>query len=286
MAQRVSVLGAGDEARLLSFLERHPDTTMFLRGNLRRAGIVDRGQRFGGTYVAAFEDDAVVGAAAHFWNGNLVVEAPDGLDAIARCAVSSTGRAVNGVLGPWDQTQRVLAVLTLDVATASLATRDGLFALPLCDLRVPALLERAEVACRRPRSDELDRLASWQTAYHIEILGARDGPELRERVRASLLEMNEAGTHWVLEVDGAPVAYSAFNAVLPDCVQVGGVYTPPELRGRGYARAVVAGSLLDARAGGASRSVLFTGDENRAAQTAYRALGYRRTGDWGLILFS
>jgi predicted GNAT family acetyltransferase len=31
--------------------------------------------------------------------------------------------------------------------------------------------------------------------------------------------------------------------------------------------------------------VLFTPDDNLAAQAAYRALGYRVTGDYGLVFF-
>ncbi len=90
----------------------------------------------------------------------------------------------------------------------------------------------------------------------------------------------------MLEAEGRPVAYTAFNAVLPDCVQVGGVFTPPAERGRGLARCAVAGSLLAAREGGTRRSVLFTQDDNHAAQSAYRAIGYELVGDYGLVLFA
>ena len=82
---------------------------------------------------------------------------------------------------------------------------------------------------------------------------------------------------------GAPVAYSAFNARLPEIVQVGGVWTPPDRRGRGYARAVVAGSLLEARAEGVRRAVLFT--SNPMARRAYEALGFRKIGEYGLVIF-
>ena len=43
---------------------------------------------------------------------------------------------------------------------------------------------------------------------------------------------------------GAPVSLSAINASLPDIVQLGGIYTPPDLRGRGYAKAAVAANAL------------------------------------------
>ena len=76
------------------------------------------------------------------------------------------------------------------------------------------------------------------------------------------------------------------NARLPDVVQVGGVWTPRDLRGRGYARCVVAGSLLAVRREGVGRAVLFTDEENRPARAAYEALGFRVVGDYGLVIFS
>jgi GNAT superfamily N-acetyltransferase len=285
MPHATAILGEGDEERLLAFLERHPNTTMFLRGNLGRAGIVDRGQRFGGFYAAALDGTKVVGAVAHFWNGNLAVEAPDGLEEVVRAVVAASGRPVNGVLGSWGQMQTVLHTLGLEAETAVYASREALFALALSELQAPALLDRSDVHCRPPRADDLERLVPWSAAYNVETLGSSPGPELTERVRTGLTEMHKAGTHWVLEVTGDIVAYGAFNATLPDCVQIGGVFTPPELRGRGYARAVVAGSLIEARSKGTLRSVLFTGEHNTPAQSAYRALGFQRVGDYGITLF-
>lgn len=82
------------------------------------------------------------------------------------------------------------------------------------------------------------------------------------------------------------MAHAAYNAETPACVQIGGVWTPPALRGRGYGRAVVAGALRAARARGVARSVLFTPTGNAPAQAAYRALGYQRIRDYALILFA
>ena len=90
----------------------------------------------------------------------------------------------------------------------------------------------------------------------------------------------------MLERDGAPVAYAAYNAAVPTCVQIGGVWTPPDLRGQGFARAVVAGSLLAARERDVQRSVLFTEVDNHFAKSAYRALGYERIGDYGMVMFA
>jgi len=97
---------------------------------------------------------------------------------------------------------------------------------------------------------------------------------------------HERGTDWLLLAGAAPVSYSVFNAMLADIVQIGGVWTPPELRGRGYARSVVAGSLLAARKQGIARAVLFADPANAAARRAYLSLGFRIVGDYGLVLLA
>ncbi|WP_255362889.1 GNAT family N-acetyltransferase [Anabaena sp. CA = ATCC 33047] len=101
------------------------------------------------------------------------------------------------------------------------------------------------------------------------------------------MEAHQAtANHWVLVAEDQPVAYSAFSGRLPDVVQIGGVWTPPELRGKGYAKCVVAGSLLEVRSQGVHRAILFTSPENLAAQAAYRGIGFHPTGEkFGLVLF-
>jgi predicted GNAT family acetyltransferase len=62
------------------------------------------------------------------------------------------------------------------------------------------------------------------------------------------------------------------------------VFTPQALRGRGYARAVVAGSLAQARSAGVARAVLFTPRPDAVA--GYRAVGFEQIGRYGVVLFA
>jgi predicted GNAT family acetyltransferase len=109
--------------------------------------------------------------------------------------------------------------------------------------------------------------------------------ETWDQANRDIVAWYDEGRVWVAESHGRPVAISGFNAALPDVVQVGGVYTPPFGRARGFARVAVAGSLLQARDAGADRAVLFTGVANAPAQRAYRALGFEAIGDWGSVRF-
>ncbi len=285
------ILGAGDEAVLERFLSGHADSSMFLRSNARAMGLEDAGERLQGTYVAEFDDDgAMAGAVAHYWNGNVVLQAPGrhAAGALARRAVAESGRPVAGLVGPWSQVVEARAALGMADRRAALETEEDLFALDLDRLSVPAALAGGRVECRAPAGDdEVARVCAWRAAYEVEALGSEPAQDLDAEARAGVEQGIARGEMWIL-VDrerGEMLSMTAINARLPDIVQIGGVYTPPELRARGHARAVVAGQLAALRAQGARRAVLFTGRANAQARRAYESLGFRIVGDYGLLLF-
>ena len=78
---------------------------------------------------------------------------------------------------------------------------------------------------------------------------------------------------------------SGYNAKIAEAVQIGGVFTPPELRSKGYARALVAASLEAAHESGIGTGLLFTARDNIPAQRAYTALGFREIGDYRICAF-
>jgi GNAT superfamily N-acetyltransferase len=279
----LTLLREADAAPLERFLAVHSDSSMFLRANLRAGGLEYQGKPEQATYVGAVENDAVVGVAAHCWNGMLLVQAPAGVEALARACVQSSGRKVTGFSGPLDQVLRARSALGLEAVPALTDYAEGLYALPLSELVVPSALSDGSVPCRPPTAEEHATLREWRYAYDMEALGAAPS----ESTRASstgFLEMQLArGDVWVAVADGNPVSLSAFNASLPEIVQLGGIYTPPELRNRGYARAAIAAQLLDVRARGVSRSVLFTNDPS--AIRCYASLGFRHVGEYGLVRF-
>ncbi len=286
--RRLKTLSLGDEGALREFLAPHEPSSLFLLSNTRAAGLVDRGQPLEGTYVAAIQDGRWVGVAAHFWNGMLVLQAPEpwALEGVARAALHRSGRSLRGFAGPRAQVDGALSALGFRERPTSLDSREKLYDLSFDRLQVPDALSSGRVLCRRPRSSELDLLAGWRAEFSVESLGVTDGEDLRAVSRTELARQNDDGSVW-LALDGErPVSVSAFNARLPGIVQVGGVWTPPGLRGRGYARCAVAGSLLEARREGVERAVLFTAEENAPARAAYEALGFRVIGDYGLVIFS
>src|SRR5438128_10950282 len=243
---------------------------MFLRSNVRSAGLTDRGQPMQATYVAALEGGRIAGVAAHCWNGMVLVQAPEGghAPAVAREAVRRSGRTVTGFSGPWDQAVAAREALGLGTAPTAKDSRDELYVLDLARLIVPSELASGALRCRHPAERELELLVDWRVRFAIEALGATDGPDLHQASTDDVRLQHERGTDWLLLAGAAPGSYSVFHAILADIVQIGRGWTPPELRGRGYARAVVAGWLDAGRKQGIARAVLFADPADEAARAA------------------
>jgi ribosomal protein S18 acetylase RimI-like enzyme len=282
----IRILQPGDEAALEAFALPRIESSMFLVGNMRLSGLVDHGLPYQGTYAAAWEEGQIAGIVAHFWNRVLIFQAPAYLRPLWRAAVRVSGRPVGGLIGPNDQVSAVKAALGIEEARIQLDQVEKLYSLALEDLIVPAPLRSGQVRGRRMEPGDLDVVTEWNIAYSIEAIQEQDGPELRQRCRAVAERNLKEKSTWVLEREGTLVACSSFNTAIAEAVQIGGVYTPPEMRRRGYARAVVASSLLDARAEGVGKAILFTGEHNVAAQRAYESLGFRHIGHYRLVLLS
>lgn len=278
-------LGRGDEAALERFLAAHADSSMFLRSNLRSAGILYQGGPFEAVYVGCFTQGRLAGVAAHCWNDMVLIEAEAQIAALASALVDASGRPVSGIMGPLKQVRETRSALGMNDVACQMDSTEELYALALDELVVPTPLRDRRVRCRQPDRSEAPLLAAWRYDYLVAALNSAPGDTLRRRCEKEV-ELLPPDWQFML-VDGDDiVAYAAFNAALPEMVQLGGVWTPLERRGRGYGRAVVAGALIAARDDGAQRAVLFTGKDNIAAKRVYAALGFERVGDWGLVLFA
>jgi len=271
-----------------AFLANHAATSMVLRGNLRTAGIERRRHPLSGTYFGEVSKAGHVSAiVAQFGNGNVFVQAGDQAHiphALIKAFRSEIPHPVAGIFGDADQVADMIVQLGLGDANFAINASDVLYTLDLADLIVPVNV-RAD-GFQMVDAEKLDRstLLRWLRDYEIEALGAQDTPVLDSKIASRLVHALDARTIWGLIVDGKPVSLSGFNARLPDMVQVGPVWTPPEQRSNGYARILVAKTLLAARSNGVSRAILSTDSE--AAAKAYEALGFTKIGRYRLALLT
>jgi predicted GNAT family acetyltransferase len=125
---------------------------------------------------------------------------------------------------------------------------------------------KAQGHLRSGRESELDLVTRWMEAFLTEIA--------EESIRGDL------ATRWLREgkiylwEDGSPVSVAAATGKTANGIRISFVYTPPELRKRGYASACVATlskQLLDA---GNEYCCLYTDLANPTSNKIYREIGY------------
>ena len=133
-------------------------------------------------------------------------------------------------------------------------------------------------ALREARAGERDLLIEWEQAFAHE--AGLIGDHVERIVDARL---GYRGVY--LWDDCGPVCEVGNAPPVAGVVRFGPVYTPPELRGRGYASsAVAARSRLAIEAG--LRCILFTDLANPTSNKIYADVGYRRVADWNEISFT
>ncbi|WP_415401909.1 GNAT family N-acetyltransferase [Tateyamaria sp. SN3-11] len=280
MAQDTCALrraGPDDAARMEAFLAQHPATSMFLRSNLAAHGTDDTEGAHGTIFFIPDTGGPVTAVFAITNHGFLMAQAPDATPAQwAAFAAGIAGRRVKGMTGVPEQVQQCLRATGLAEGPWNLLADEPLYHLTIADMAPMT------GAVRQATTDDLPILAAWFAAYESDTGQAppSDPPSERAMARAQAA----IGTRDVvlLEEDGAPVAMAGVNARLPDIVQIGGVFTPDGLRGKGYARRALAGLLRQCEAEGVTQSVLFA--NNAAAAHAYEALGYTLIGQYRIAL--
>lgn len=138
---------------------------------------------------------------------------------------------------------------------------------------VPGELRAATVGDR-------DQLVAWTAAFTAEAVpGEPSDPALIIDAR-----LRSPGSLWVWSDQGRSASMLWVSAPVAGVVRVSGVYTPPDLRGRGYASACVAAVSARLRAAGRT-CVLFTDLANPTSNKIYQAIGYRPVMDaraWAL----
>lgn len=268
---------AGDEAAIDAFLARYSETSMFLRGNLANLGLFDRASPHGTQYwlTRTPEITAVFGLSNA---GFAMSQAPDAPPALwAAFAEAVRGQELAGITGEERQVEAAKRAFGVERADYALDDPEPLYRLDLARLILP----ETPGTLRPPTEADRALIESWHGAYVTELRMTspeRVADEARDRAERAISGDNTR----LLEVDGVPAAMTAVNARLPEMVQIGGVYTPPERRGRGHARQVVALHMAELRATGVRTAILFA--SGPAACRAYESIGFERVGTYSLAI--
>ncbi|NDR57260.1 GNAT family N-acetyltransferase [Aliiruegeria sabulilitoris] len=270
---------AADADAIEAFLVVHSDTSMFLRANLAAHGPCGGEERNATSMWIREKAGAVTGVFGITTAGFVLVQIPEDMPE-AQLSETLKPYEINGVFGATDQVRQVQAALGLSEAKAQLDDDEPLYSLDLTRLVLP----HTHVALREATEADKPLLAHWRASYLVEIFHFKP-EEAQEMAGDDVDAMLSKHSLMLLESEeGQPLAMTSFNAILPDTVQIGNVYTPDEVRGQGHARRAVALHLDRARRDGVKRAILFA--SGPAASRAYEAIGFEQIGHFTLLFFA
>lgn len=121
-------------------------------------------------------------------------------------------------------------------------------------------------------------LARWLHAFNAEALAQTADLSAMERF-ADRWIARAGRSMYLWEVDGQPVSMVGVSGDTPNGIRVAPVYTPSELRGRGYASALTAAVTQAQLDAGKRYCFLFTDLANPTSNKIYMAIGYKPVAD-------
>jgi predicted GNAT family acetyltransferase len=231
------------------------------------------------------DEGEVVAAALRTPPYNLILAAPRSDDALAVLA-RGIAAELPGVVGAEPEAVGFADLWSKQTGLrARTNMRQGIYALE--EVQPPSAVPGS---ARVATADDRELALRWWIAFGEEVL--HEGGPGRDRAEATLDHRLSSPSAGILlwEDGGTPVSLAAWGGPTPNGIRIGPVYTPPELRGRGYATALSAElsqRLLDGRLfeGGRRFCFLYTDLANPTSNAIYERIGYQRVAESAEIVF-
>ncbi len=277
----VSPVTEGDLPQCLHFMEGHTRDAMFPLGNLQDFGLAcpENTAPRAMSFFAFRQGGAIIAVLGQSREGALFPIFGDTPPDLYAAFLPFIGKTVSGVMGPQSQVRPLLDLLGVD-KDRKLDTDEPQLDLDLADLSLP---QEGEISLTPITPDLFEQALDWRAQYDVTLLNTPPD-QARIGARHNIARYIERDSHRMLLRGGTPVAMTGFNARYDGHVQIGGVFTPPALRGHGYAGIAILLHLAEARLEGAAHATLFAASDSAAR--VYRRIGFADCGRYSLVLFS
>jgi predicted GNAT family acetyltransferase len=271
---RTERLSSAHEAAALRYLSRAPYDNVFLSYLI----LFDVAPVTRNAIYAALDGDDVCGVAYFGRQVALAADSDPAIEAFAKLAERHRGERM--LLGPREIVLRYWD-LVAPWHVAPRVVRDRQFVMTIDR---PALRPYDHsVVVRRARIEEWTTVAdnsAMMIEQELEYDPRRASPEFAANVRA----MIERGLWWVGESLGRLCFFCNVGPWSSQTAQLQGIWTPPDLRGRGLAAASL-GATCDRLLSMSPTLSLYVNSFNRPAIALYERTGFTTTSEFATILF-
>jgi predicted GNAT family acetyltransferase len=226
-------------------------------------------------FAVALDGGRVVAATMRTPPHNLIlteVDDPGALEPLAEDAHSAFG-SLPGVGGPREPVGRFAEIWQARTgAQAEISMRLRIYEAE--ETRPP----EGVPGRMRPYEDrDRELVIAWMDAFVDEAM-TEPPPDTSEEWLERRLDNRDSGI-LIWEVDGEAVSMGGYGGTTPNGNRIGPIYTPPELRRRGYASALTAELTQMILDRGRRFCFLFTDLANPTSNSIYQQIGYRPVAD-------
>lgn len=272
---RTERLSNAHERAALAFLDRDPYLNVFLTYLI----LFDLSTITRSAIHIAFDETGDVTGVGYFGRQIVLAAANEAtVTAFARIGASHGGEKL--MVGPRDVMARYWS-LVRDRHEPARLIRDRQFVMMVDRERLAPYEHR--VVARRARIDEWTTVADNSAAMiaaELDYDPMRSSPEFTSNVRA----MIDRGLWWVGESVGRLCFFCNVGPWSRQTAQLQGIWTPPELRGRGLATDAL-GAICDRLLDLSPSLSLYVNDFNTRAIALYERAGFTTVGEFQTILF-
>jgi predicted GNAT family acetyltransferase len=240
----------------------------------------DPGQYTGPAYLATVEDgDRVVMAALRTPPFSLILSETEEPDATRLLARDTLEFDLPRVQGPVDVVREFVSI------RQSLGGPEAEWVLGERIYRLTQVIPPRPVSgfMRLAQTGDQTLVEQWVYDFVLEALEEDDRPGAE--ASADRWISGRGGSLYLWEDDSAIVSLAGVRGPTPRGIRVGPVYTPPDVRGRGYASALVAAASQAQLDSGRAFVFLFTNVANPTANRIYQAIGYEPVRDIDVYAF-
>lgn len=278
MTYTVEQVSEATQEEMVQFLLRHEDFALFLLGNYEAYGIRQTDAPNSGNFMIIRDSKNITCVICHCKRGSLLIAADvvnHSLfeEIIAHCP------SFNGLLGEWNICAKFWDYLKKKgfIKKETFTSKEILYSADLTEMKGEPE--------RKVRLLKLDDYAEWiplRKAYLDELKLPQDLSE--EQIWEQYRWRTEKQYAWGLFSEGKLVSMAELNAKAFDLGQLGGVYTPPPYRRRGFSRTLVRQMMHECRKiHGMRKMVIFTDEENTSARRVYESLNVKPMGYFALF---
>ncbi len=273
----IEPLASQTQDRMIAFLQKSEDVSLFLLSNFAEFGPKLTEAAYSGNFKLAFVEGKLVSVFCLTKNGILLVTSgvKEPLFEPLLNACKEEGIPIEGVIGEWEFCAPFWNFLKdkEGIIESSMYTKHVLYTLNLQAVKNVSPQEQSEALTLKDAKEWVNLRKRYIAEEGLPNY-LNDSEHFQEFERKA-----SKGFVWGYFEEGELVSIAELNAQALDLGQVGGVYTLPKSRRKGYARKVMQQIIFDCKNKHRLRKlIIFTAEKNFSARALYASLGSSQVG--------